>query len=173
MPDIEEPRFLSGLYALNEGSESTVLVDFDADPDDALGATRQGPFTTALEGGYRRACNSYSFFGDGGAVICSSGRANTNFGAPCETDNVWGCAEVLDGAELVDGENAGWQVMVEPTRVHVLVSGAATDDANWRAIDFDPPANVSLAAIAGDIGEWMVFANDTSTGEVKIYRFQW
>lgn len=166
-----DPEYNAGVFGLNEGAEGTVLFDFDADPDDALGEVRQGPFGSDFRGSFMRACNQVVQYGDGAALVCEASNSASQFG--CTADTNWACSEMIAGNNFVHGTVAGSSLLVTPTALFVRVTGPLSDSNSWTSIDFGLDASVQLAAAAGDRTEWYVLANDTNTGKVKVFRFVW
>ena len=168
---ILDPEYNAGVFGLHGVPDTTVLIDFDADPNDAFGTFRQGPFNVSLNGSLRRACNSVIEYGDGGAVHCSAPNTGGFFG--CQADPVWSCANLLQGNDFVQGYYARRAVLVTPEALMVHATGSVADDSSWTPIDFKLPLKVKLAAMAGNNDEWYVFANDSNDDTVIVYRFVW
>ena len=168
---IQNREFNAAIFGLDEGDEATVLADNDKDPDDSLGGGRLGPFAVGLNGSFRRLCNEVIQYGDGAAVVCGAPNVSSNPFFGCEAGAPWTCTEAITANNFVHGTLAGRSLLVTPTDLFVHVRGDTTDPSNWTSIDFGLGSGVELAAAAGDGAEWVILANDTNTGKVRIFRF--
>jgi len=168
---IADPIYNTAVFGLQEGAQATVKVDPDSDPDNVVpDGVRSGPFDTTLRGSFATSCNAVIEYGTFGSVLCEAPDVAS---IGCEAGTPWTCSVLLTGDDFLHGTVAGRPLLVTPDKLWVHATGATSDPEGWVPIDFKLEARVTLAAVAGDSGQWYVLANDRNTGDVRVFRFTW